>query len=76
MHSRATLSKYVLSCSLRIVWGDVNVSFDVLLQKSNRWLNHGKPPGANVAAIADGATIRPEVVFTIRFSVSVSILVI
>ncbi|KAA8549789.1 hypothetical protein F0562_001473 [Nyssa sinensis] len=30
-----------------------------------RWVNHGKPPGANVAAIADAATTRPEVVFTI-----------
>ncbi|XP_059308535.1 uncharacterized protein LOC132059770 isoform X2 [Lycium ferocissimum] len=30
-----------------------------------RWTNHGKPPGANVAAIADVSTFRSEVVFTI-----------
>ncbi|XP_059665324.1 uncharacterized protein LOC132311439 [Cornus florida] len=30
-----------------------------------RWVNHGRPPGADVAAIADAATIRPEVVFTV-----------
>ncbi|CAK7331108.1 unnamed protein product [Dovyalis caffra] len=30
-----------------------------------RWENHGRPPGADVAAIADAATIRPEVVYTI-----------
>ncbi|CAL5392274.1 unnamed protein product [Camellia sinensis] len=27
--------------------------------------NHGRPPGANVAAIADAATVRPEVIFTL-----------
>ncbi|KAJ9699233.1 hypothetical protein PVL29_008035 [Vitis rotundifolia] len=30
-----------------------------------RWVHHGRPPGADVAAIADAANIRPEVVFTI-----------
>ncbi|XP_043813810.1 uncharacterized protein LOC110617993 isoform X2 [Manihot esculenta] len=30
-----------------------------------RWLNHGQPPGGDVAAIADAGTIRPEVVYTI-----------
>lgn len=30
-----------------------------------RWVNHGRPPGANVAAIADAATVRTEVVYTI-----------
>lgn len=30
-----------------------------------RWLNHGRPPGANVAAIADAGNVRPEVVYTI-----------
>ncbi|XP_049353872.1 uncharacterized protein LOC125818394 [Solanum verrucosum] len=30
-----------------------------------RWTNHGKPPGANVAAIADASTFISEVVFTI-----------
>ncbi|XAR60351.1 hypothetical protein NMG60_11033684 [Bertholletia excelsa] len=30
-----------------------------------RWINHGRPPGADVAAIADAATIRPEVIFSI-----------
>ncbi|XP_048324464.2 uncharacterized protein LOC107412443 isoform X2 [Ziziphus jujuba] len=30
-----------------------------------RWENHGRPPGANVAAIADAATIRTDVVYTI-----------
>ncbi|KAI3822500.1 hypothetical protein L1987_10090 [Smallanthus sonchifolius] len=30
-----------------------------------RWLNHGKPPGADVAAIVDDAAIRPQVIFTI-----------
>ncbi|XP_057953208.1 uncharacterized protein LOC131147699 isoform X2 [Malania oleifera] len=29
------------------------------------WVNHGRPAGANVAAIADVDTIRPEVVFTV-----------
>ncbi|XP_043693547.1 uncharacterized protein LOC122644022 [Telopea speciosissima] len=33
-----------------------------------RWIYHGRPPGANVAAIADAATIRPDVVFTISSS--------
>ncbi|KAK6925580.1 hypothetical protein RJ641_007299 [Dillenia turbinata] len=30
-----------------------------------RWVNHGRPPGANVAAIADAGTVRSEVVFVI-----------
>ncbi|KAM3303525.1 putative protein isoform X1 [Capsicum chacoense] len=30
-----------------------------------RWTNHGKPPGANVAAITDASTFISEVVFTI-----------
>ncbi|KAJ8543822.1 hypothetical protein K7X08_025440 [Anisodus acutangulus] len=30
-----------------------------------RWTNHGKPPGANVAAVADASTFISEVVFTI-----------
>ncbi|KAH7837832.1 hypothetical protein Vadar_018556 [Vaccinium darrowii] len=30
-----------------------------------RWVTHGRPPGANVAAIADAGTVRPEVIFTI-----------
>lgn len=30
-----------------------------------RWVLHGRPPGGNVAAIADAGTIRPEVVYTI-----------
>ncbi|GLT51038.1 hypothetical protein SLA2020_244850 [Shorea laevis] len=29
------------------------------------WENHGRPPGADVAAIADAASIRTEVVYTI-----------
>ncbi|KAD4384466.1 hypothetical protein E3N88_24634 [Mikania micrantha] len=31
----------------------------------SRWLNHGKPPGADVAAIVDAAETRPQVIFTI-----------
>ncbi|GMH00029.1 hypothetical protein Nepgr_001868 [Nepenthes gracilis] len=30
-----------------------------------RWVYHGRPPGADVAAVADAATVRPKVVFTI-----------
>ncbi|GAB4856015.1 hypothetical protein Ancab_024654 [Ancistrocladus abbreviatus] len=30
-----------------------------------RWVNHGQPPGANVAAIADATTVKPEVVFIV-----------
>ncbi|XP_062017007.1 uncharacterized protein LOC133733389 isoform X1 [Rosa rugosa] len=30
-----------------------------------RWENHGQPPGANVAAIADAASIRTDVIYTI-----------
>ncbi|XP_065867316.1 uncharacterized protein [Euphorbia lathyris] len=30
-----------------------------------RWVNHGRPPGGNVAAIADAGFLRPEVVYTI-----------
>ncbi|KAK1429507.1 hypothetical protein QVD17_11716 [Tagetes erecta] len=30
-----------------------------------RWMNHGKPPGADVAAIVDAAEVRPQVIFTI-----------
>ncbi|PON59094.1 hypothetical protein PanWU01x14_162130 [Parasponia andersonii] len=30
-----------------------------------RWVNHGQPPGADVAAIADAGAIRAEVVYTI-----------
>ncbi|PIN13388.1 hypothetical protein CDL12_13989 [Handroanthus impetiginosus] len=30
-----------------------------------RWENHGRPPGANVAVVADAATIRPGLLFTI-----------
>ncbi|KAI3461131.1 hypothetical protein Pfo_017794 [Paulownia fortunei] len=29
------------------------------------WANHGRPPGANVAAITDAATIRPGLLFTV-----------
>lgn len=32
---------------------------------SPRWVNHGRPSGADVAKIADAATIRPEAIFTI-----------
>ncbi|CAL5354852.1 unnamed protein product [Camellia sinensis] len=35
--------------------------------------NHGRPPGANVAAIADAATVRPEVIFTLRFQLGIFI---
>ncbi|OIT22804.1 PREDICTED: uncharacterized protein LOC109217097 isoform X1 [Nicotiana attenuata] len=35
---------------------------------SLRWIDHGKPPGGNVAAIADASTFRSEVVFTISTS--------
>lgn len=31
----------------------------------SRWKNHGRPPGANVAAVVDAASFRPEVVFTV-----------
>lgn len=34
----------------------------------NRWINHGRPPGGDVAAIADASTIRPDVVFTVRYA--------
>ncbi|XP_002513522.3 uncharacterized protein LOC8274321 [Ricinus communis] len=30
-----------------------------------RWVHHGRPPGGNVAEIADAGTIRPEVLYTI-----------
>ncbi|XP_057483888.1 uncharacterized protein LOC130770423 isoform X2 [Actinidia eriantha] len=30
-----------------------------------RWVNHGRPLGANVAAIADAGVVRPEVIFTV-----------
>ncbi|KAF5725465.1 hypothetical protein HS088_TW23G00187 [Tripterygium wilfordii] len=30
-----------------------------------RWIDHGRPPGANVAAIADAETIRAEVLYII-----------
>lgn len=30
-----------------------------------RWKNHGRPPGANVSAISDGATIRPGLLFIV-----------
>ncbi|KAL3850145.1 hypothetical protein ACJIZ3_012027 [Penstemon smallii] len=29
------------------------------------WINHGRPPGANVVAITDAGTIRPAVLFTL-----------
>ncbi|KAK1402777.1 Magnesium-chelatase subunit H [Heracleum sosnowskyi] len=29
------------------------------------WINHGKPPGANVAAIADVGTVKPDIIFTV-----------
>ncbi|EOX96418.1 Uncharacterized protein TCM_005666 [Theobroma cacao] len=32
-----------------------------------RWENHGRPPGADVATIADVVTVRTEVVYTISF---------
>lgn len=34
----------------------------------NRWKNHGRPPGANVAAVVDVASFRQEVIFTVRYS--------
>ncbi|KAL7596357.1 hypothetical protein Lser_V15G28313 [Lactuca serriola] len=33
-----------------------------------RWINHGKPPGADVAAIVNAPGIRAQVVFTISLS--------
>ncbi|XP_058078249.1 uncharacterized protein LOC131226656 isoform X2 [Magnolia sinica] len=33
-----------------------------------RWINHGQPPGGDVAAIADAETIRSDVVFTVSSS--------
>ncbi|KAL0437197.1 UNVERIFIED_CONTAM: hypothetical protein Sradi_0427600 [Sesamum radiatum] len=30
-----------------------------------RWANHGRPPGANVAAVTDAATVRPGLLFTV-----------
>ncbi|CAI0450181.1 unnamed protein product [Linum tenue] len=30
-----------------------------------RWVHHGKPPGGNVAAIADAATVKSDVLYTI-----------
>ncbi|KAF5198646.1 Excinuclease ABC, C subunit, N-terminal [Thalictrum thalictroides] len=33
--------------------------------ESQRWIYHGHPPGGDVAAIADAASIRPDVVFVI-----------
>ncbi|KAI3791932.1 hypothetical protein L2E82_05798 [Cichorium intybus] len=33
-----------------------------------RWINHGKPRGAVVAAVVDAAGIRPQVIFTISLS--------
>nr|XP_043627631.1 uncharacterized protein LOC122599224 [Erigeron canadensis] len=33
-----------------------------------RWMNHGKPPGADVAAMVDAAGIRLQVIFTISSS--------
>lgn len=32
----------------------------------SRWTNHGRPPGANVAAIADAGGVKPDLVFTLR----------
>ncbi|XP_063940646.1 uncharacterized protein LOC108203100 isoform X2 [Daucus carota subsp. sativus] len=29
------------------------------------WINHGRPPGANVAAIADVGTVKPNILFTV-----------
>lgn len=29
------------------------------------WINHGRPPGANVAAIADAGTVKPDILFTV-----------
>ena len=33
----------------------------------NRWVDHGQPRDADVAAIADVASFRTEIVYTIRF---------
>ncbi|PIA48358.1 hypothetical protein AQUCO_01400752v1 [Aquilegia coerulea] len=33
--------------------------------ESQRWIYHGHPPGGDVAAIADAASIRPDVVFIV-----------
>ncbi|KAL9143179.1 hypothetical protein ABFS82_14G219300 [Erythranthe guttata] len=30
-----------------------------------RWTNHGRPPGANVTAITDAASVRPGLLFTV-----------
>jgi len=35
------------------------------LETYNRYVNHGQPPGADVAAIADVGSIRRNLVFTI-----------
>ncbi|KAF8403758.1 hypothetical protein HHK36_011863 [Tetracentron sinense] len=51
----------------RVYFSTMNGSLLELSEvEPRRWINHGRPPGANVAAIADAATIRPEVVFTVR----------
>ncbi|KAL5994692.1 hypothetical protein ACLOJK_024745 [Asimina triloba] len=35
---------------------------------NQEWISHGRPPGGDVAAIADAATIKPDLVFTVRYA--------
>nr|GFA57346.1 hypothetical protein [Tanacetum cinerariifolium] len=35
-----------------------------VIHNETRWANHGKPPGADVAGIADAASIMQQVIFT------------
>lgn len=53
------MSQPLLQCHYRI-------STRVLFCNIDSWINHGKPPGANVAAIADVGTVKPDILFTVR----------
>ena len=54
------------------VCGHILSLLDILASNSsfvfylNSWINHGRPPGANVAAIADVGTVKPNILFTVR----------
>ncbi|OVA16434.1 hypothetical protein BVC80_243g47 [Macleaya cordata] len=50
----------------RVYFSTMNGSLLELSEaEPQRWIYHGRPPGGDVAAIADAASIKPDVVFTV-----------
>ncbi|KAH9295138.1 hypothetical protein KI387_038726, partial [Taxus chinensis] len=57
-------AKEFVSCLVHLLVS-YNGCIPLLPAGCRRWINHGRPRGGDVAAIADAGTLRPEVIFTV-----------